>query len=430
MTEFYTSVTLERDLCNGCINCIKRCPTEAIRVRKGKAVITNKFCIDCGECIRICPYHAKKAVYRKMDYMKKYEYTVALPEPALYGQFNNLYDVNIILTGLKNIGFDDVFEVSAAAELVSLLTGEYVENNRNKWPIISTACPAVVRLISIKFPSLIESLLPIKHPNEIAADMARKRAMEKTGLPADKIGIICISPCPAKVTSIKSPIGIEKSNIDAVFAIKDIYPELLKSMEENKDNIEELSSSGKLGLGWGFISGEARGLMTENYLAADGIENVMRVLEELEENKIKNLKYVELNACSAGCVGGVMTVENPYVARVKLQRLRIDIPYKKMDLSKIDKDILENSHWEKEMDYKPVFNLADNMQDGIQKISEVKKLMTRFPGLDCGSCGAPTCKALAEDIVRGVANEKYCFAVLSKLYKEATHENQPINRFK
>lgn len=427
MSEFYTSVALEKDLCNGCINCIKRCPTEAIRVRKEKAVIINKFCIDCGECIRICPYRAKKAVHKKVDYMKKFEYTVALPEPALYGQFNNMNDVNIILTGLKRMGFDDVYEVSAASEFVTLLTKKYVEKYENRWPIISTACPAVVRLISVKFPSLIECLLPIKHPNEIAAEMALKRAIQKTGLPREKIGIICISPCPAKVTSIRSPIGMKKSNIDAVFAIKDIYPILIHSMEEAKDNIEDLSISGRIGMRWGSASGEALGVMSENYLAADGIENVMRVLEELEGEKIPSLKFVELNACSAGCVGGVLTVENPYVARVKLQRIRRDMPYLKREIDINREELVKGAYWEQKIDYKPVFTLGDNMIDSIIKVSEVEKLCAKFPGLDCGSCGAPTCKALAEDVVRGVAKEKDCYAILRKLYKEATHDSDGID---
>ena len=81
MDKFYHSVRLDESLCKGCINCIKRCPTEAIRVRGGKASINNKFCIDCGECIRVCPHHAKLATYDKLDVMKKYRYTVGLPAP-------------------------------------------------------------------------------------------------------------------------------------------------------------------------------------------------------------------------------------------------------------------------------------------------------------------------------------------------------------
>ena len=142
MDKFYHSVRLDESLCKGCINCIKRCPTEAIRVRGGKASINNKFCIDCGECIRVCPHHAKLATYDKLDVMKKYKYTVALPAPSLYSQFNNLDDVNIVLNALLLMGFDDVFEVSAAAELVSEATRQYISEHEEQLPLISTACPS------------------------------------------------------------------------------------------------------------------------------------------------------------------------------------------------------------------------------------------------------------------------------------------------
>ena len=104
--EFFHSVTLDRDKCKGCINCIKRCPTEAIRVRNGKAKIISERCIDCGECIRVCPHHAKKAIYDPLSVIDNYEYTIALPAPSFYGQFNNLDDVDIVLSALLDLGFD------------------------------------------------------------------------------------------------------------------------------------------------------------------------------------------------------------------------------------------------------------------------------------------------------------------------------------
>jgi ferredoxin len=84
MDKFYHSVRLDEDLCKGCINCIKRCPTQAIRVQDGKARINKKFCIDCGACIRVCPHHAKHAVYDPLEEMNRFQYTVALPPPASY----------------------------------------------------------------------------------------------------------------------------------------------------------------------------------------------------------------------------------------------------------------------------------------------------------------------------------------------------------
>jgi len=421
MGEFYTSVHLDQSLCKGCINCIKRCPTEAIRVRNGKAVITKEFCIDCGECIRICKNHAKLPTTDSMDNISEYKYVVALPAPSLYAQANNLDDVNIVLTALKEMGFDDVFEVSAGAEIVSAVSRKYIEEHQEKWPLISTACPSVVRLIRVRFPNLIDHLLPIKPPMEIAAEMARKEAMKKTGLPSEDIGIFFISPCPAKVTSVKSPIGYEKSNVDQVVAIKDIYPRLISAMTHVAENntVEDLSRSGKIGIGWGRIGGEAAGLLTDSYLAADGIENVIKVLEDLEDRKFsKTLSFIELNACTGGCVGGVLQVENPFLAIVKLKGLRKYLPVARTHEK--PEDI--NPEWTQNVEYLPVFKLGDNMLESLTMMSKVDELCKKFPGLDCGSCGAPTCKALARDIVRGVANEKDCIHILREYIHKISDE--------
>lgn len=420
MDKFYNSVRLDENLCKGCINCIKRCPTQAIRVRNGKAAITKEFCIDCGECIRICPHHAKLSTYDQIEIMKKYQYTVALPAPSLYGQFNNLDDINIVLTALKKMGFDDVYEVSGAAEVVSQASRKYIETHKEQWPIISTACPSVVRLIRVRFPNLIEHLLPIQAPVDVAASLARKRAMEMTGLSSEKIGIIFVSPCPAKVTAARIPLGIEESQIDGVLAIKDVYPKLLSAMKDvvESDRVEDLSISGKIGLSWGGSGGEAGGLLTDSYLAADGIENVIRVLEDLEDQKFAKLEFIELNACSGGCVGGVLTVENPYVAKVKLKRLRKYMPVACNHIY-IEPSQVE---WTEAVEYEPVFKLGDSMKESIDMIAKVEGLCKKFPGLDCGSCGAPTCKALAEDVVRGVAHERDCVHLLREYIHKISDE--------
>lgn len=410
MDKFFHSVYLNEALCKGCINCIKRCPTEAIRVRKGKAVITNQFCIDCGECVRICSHHAKLIRFDHIDVLEKYEYTVALPAPSFYAQFNNLEDINIVLTALLYLGFDDVYEVSSAAELVSAASRKYIEEHPDKWPIVSTACPSVVRLIRVRFPNLIDHLLPILPPVEVAAMLAREEAIKKTGLPGDKIGIIFISPCPSKVTYSKSPLGVRKSQIDNVLAVKEIYKDLLPLMKKAKESPKNLSSSGKIGIGWGGSGGEAAGLITDSYLAADGIENVIRVLEDLEDEKFSNLKFIELNACSGGCVGGVLTVENPYVAKVKLKKLNKYLPISLTHFEHTED--FEQYYWSDPVKYEPVYQLGDNMPESIAMLNRVEELCQQFPGLDCGSCGAPTCKALAEDIVRGNAVESDCIHIL------------------
>jgi iron only hydrogenase large subunit-like protein len=347
-----------------------------------------------------------------------YEYKVALPAPSLYGQFNNLDDVNIVLTALKKIGFNDVYEVSGAAELISAKSRRYVEKHREKWPLISTACPSVTRLIRVRFPNLIDHLLPLQAPVDLAAKLAREKAVKESGLPPEKIGIFFITPCPAKVTAVKSPLGIKKSEINGVIAMREVYPKLLPHMVEVQNEVEELAISGKIGIGWGHTGGEAGGLLTDSYLSADGIENVIRVLEDLEDQKIASLEFIELNACSGGCVGGVLTVENPFVAMVKLKRLRKYMPIA-LNHIKLAK---EEGLWTQDVEYEPVFKLGDNMKESIAKMAKVEELSGKFPGLDCGACGAPTCKALAEDVVRGVAKERNCVYLLKEFVHKLSDE--------
>lgn len=413
MDTFFHSVHLESDLCKGCINCIKRCPTEAIRVRNGKAHIIKEFCIDCGECIRICPHHAKKATFDSFDILHKYKHTVALPAPSLYGQFNNLEDINIVLKGLIDIGFDDVYEVSAAAEMISELTRDYIKNHEHKLPVINSACPSVVRLIRVRFPNLIDLLLPLKTPMDLAASLARKRAVENTGLRSNEIGIIFISPCPAKVTSVYSPLGSEKSEVDAVIGMSEVYPRLVQVMKRTDDSGDSEEDnyvmSGKIGITWGESGGEAAGVLSDSYLAADGIENVIRVLEDIEDQKLPNLEFIELNACSGGCVGGVLAVENPYIAKAKIHKLRRYLP---VSLNRLDGKVPDKAYWDTDVEYQPVYRLSQDLDESINLMAEVEELLSRLPGLDCGSCGAPSCKALAEDVARGIAKEKDCIYIL------------------
>ena len=413
MDRFFHSVTLDKDKCLGCTNCIKRCPTEAIRVREGKAQIISERCIDCGECIRVCPHHAKKARYDHLSVLEGWKYKIAIPAPALFGQFNNLDDIDIVLTGLKQMGFDDVYEVSRGAELVSDATRKLMADGRLPKPVISSACPAVVRLIRVRFPDLCDHVLNLNAPMEVSAMMAKRAASERTGIPIEEIGAFFITPCPAKVTDIKMPIGTEGSWCDGAIAISEVFP-LLSHRMDKLETVEPIGQSGLIGVSWAGSCGESAALLNEKYLAADGIENVIRVLEELEDERIRELDFVELNACSGGCVGGVLCVENGYVAKARLQRLRKYLP---VSQNHLDGGVPRDMEWTEPLEFAPVLKLSQNLEEAMQMMEEIDVICEGLPGLDCGSCGAPSCRALAEDVVRGAARTSDCVFVMREQVK-------------
>lgn len=429
MSLYIHSVALDEEKCKGCTNCVKRCPTEAIRIRDGHAVITSERCIDCGECIRLCPYNAKKAVSDSFEIIEKYKWKIALPAPAMYGQFDNLDDIDYVISGLIKCGFDDVYEVAKAAELVSAYTRRYISQSNIKKPVISSACPVIARLISVRFPYLCDNLLPILPPVEIAAKLAKEEAQKKhPELLPEEIGVFFISPCPAKASYVKNPIGVDKSAIDGVLAMNDIYFRLIGIMK--KDILpEQLSETGIIGISWAGTGGEATALFNDKYLAADGIENIIKVLDEIENENFAELEFIELNACHGGCVGGALTVENPYIAKARLQNLRRYLPVSR---NRVKQDSADDYMvpcgylWNSPIKYIPVSQLDDDREEAMKKMADIQSIYERFPHLDCGSCGAPTCRAFAEDIIKGDADITGCIFILREMF-EKSHQKPEDN---
>ena len=416
MNLYEHSVYLDTPKCNGCTTCLKHCPTQAIRIRNGHAVINQERCIDCGECIRVCPNSAKKAKCKKLSEMDRFKWKIALPAPTLYGQFDNLDDIDYILDGLLKIGFDDVFEVSAAAELVSAYTRNYLKNDMVKKPAISSACPVVVRLIGLRFPSLKDNIINMLPPMEVAADLARKRAKaEHPELSDDEIGVCFISPCPAKVSYVRNGFADYKSKVDVVVSIKDIYFQLISAMKYGSE-VKAMSNSGMIGIGWASSGGEATAIFNEKYLAADGIDNIIRVLDQIENGNIPPLEFIELNGCTGGCVGGVLTIQNPFIAKARLQSLRRYLPVSQNFIPKDSENELPPELLFGDLPvYRPISRLSDSMSESMRMMSEIQKLKEELPGIDCGSCGAPSCRAFAEDVVKCEACLEDCLIRQHKL---------------
>jgi len=413
--KYLHSVTLVPDKCHGCTHCLDYCPTEAIRIREGKAVINPDRCIDCGECIRVCKNKAKKAVYDKLEIITNYKFKIALPAPTLYGQFDNLDDLDYVIEGLYSMGFDYVYEVSRAAELISEYTRRYLKRTDIPRPVINSACPVILRLISLRFPSLANHVMPLMSPMETAAIHARREAKRlHPELCDDDIGVFFISPCPAKVSYVKNHPDNRRPLIDAVISMKEVYFKLISHMSRENTG-EHVSRSGVVGLSWATSGGESAAIFNDKYLAADGIDNVIQVLEQIENNALPSLEFVELNSCPGGCVGGVMTVANPFIAKARLQGLRRYLPVtRNFAGGKESGEVPDEFIIHTELPKRRIGTFSPDERLSLQDMAKIEELSQKLPQIDCGVCGAPTCHAFAEDVVRGQADISGCIVCTLK----------------
>ena len=414
----FHSVRLDKEKCKACTNCLKRCPTEAIRVRGGRAHIIDERCIDCGECIRVCDYHAKYAQTDPLASINRFKYKIALPAPALYGQFKHLISASQVLEGLLKMGFDDVFEVAEGADIVTRAIRERMRNiDHSHYPIISSACPAIVRLIRVRFPDLIPHIIDVRQPMEVAAMVAKQEFCKKNNVPPEEVGCFFITPCAAKMTAIRNPIGHETSAVDGAISMLEIYG-LLTSQLKNTSIDTNISRASAYGVGWANSGGEAAAVCPEHSMSVDGIENVIRVLEEIENDKLQDLVFFEGSACTGGCVGGPLTFENNYVARGAIRALMhgcdITHPDEKVKVSYLTKYHLIG---DKHITANSAMKLDDDIVEAMRKMEQMEEIVNRLPGYDCGSCGSPTCRTFAEDIVRGYATEMDCIHILKERLK-------------
>lgn len=389
------TVVLDDEKCIGCITCMRRCPTEAIRIVNGKAKIQYEKCINCGECIRSCKGGAKRPVYDSFDLVKSYPYKIALSSPSLFGQFNHLDDPNYVIEGLLALGFDEVFEVGLAAELVTDCSKKLMAEGKLPRPVISTACPAVVELILMKFHELADHMLEVYAPAKIAAKLAKKRAIGR-GIPADDIGIFFISPCPAKVYSLHKEEVSNEKYISGVLSQSDVYFRLVEKMNKI-EKPRKLGKCGHFGINWGSSGGESNGLGLGNYIHCSGIRNVLGLLTEMSDGKLDGADFVEMNVCPGGCVGGVLNVENPFIARNKMRQLaeKMKTPPATMEEFGLTTDFFL---WDKEPEPITSFRFDSDVFAAMEKMMLVEEYLKKLPGIDCGACGAPSCRTHAEDV--------------------------------
>jgi len=414
-TELVHYVQIDESLCNGCVLCMKVCPTKAIRVKEGKVARIEGVCIDCWECVRVCPKGAIKAIPSDTFDLTEKNNIIVSPSTVLYSQFGQDVLPNDVLLGLKRMGFGYIHDQSYTSEIFNLAIELYIKENREKpnspLPFISPVCPVVVGLIAYRFPSLLRHIPPLVTPREIVAREGKARLSAKHGREPEEFKVLHITPCPSKMICLKESILQKRSFLDAAIGINSVYEELKNNIKDVEEDIV-LHHSGGIGLSWGMSGGEISGLDL-HCLAIPGLQETIHYLEKIEMGLLGDIDYVEFRACSEGCLGGPFTVMDKYQGKRNLQKLvrmfgvekRIKYGYVKKLYEKgwffTDKSQVPGGEELPQL-------TSSEISRAIEKQNRIEEILRLLPRKECGACGCPDCSTFAEDVVDGKDSLQSC----------------------
>jgi len=406
-------VQINESLCNGCVLCMKACPTKAIRIREGKARIEG-VCIDCCECIRVCPRAAIQAITSGSLDLTEKDNVIVSPSTVLYSQFGEDILPNDVLLGLKRMGFGYIHDQSYTSEIFNLAVELYIKENRDKpdapLPFISPVCPVVVSLIAYKFQSLLSHIPPLVTPREIVAREGKLRLAARHGLDAEAFKVVHITPCPSKMICMNESILQKHSYLDAAIGINSIYEELRNNIQDVEEDIV-LHHSGGIGLSWGMSGGEISGVDL-NCLAVSGLRETIRYLEKIEMGLLGDIDYIEFRACTEGCLGGPFTVMDKYQGKRHIQKLvrmfgverRVKYGYVKKLYDKGWFFTNKRPSLQRELTQPSPSDIAR----GIERQNRIEDILRLLPRKECGACGCPDCATFAEDVADGRVSIQDC----------------------
>ena len=238
----------------------------------------------------------------------------------------------------------------------------------------------ILRLIQVSFPALLDNVIDFVSPMEAAAKIAKEEYAQKHGVDKADVGVFFITPCAAKMTAVKSPVGQEKSHVDGVIAIKDVYAQMRAAMKQGFSPLE-IDRASVVGIKWAIPGGEVEAVGIKSSLCVDGIDNVINVLEAIEDARFRNLTYFEGLACVNGCLGGPLTVENSFVAKNRLRSVMNRTLQKTVQRREIFEDAVQTLRMTRPIEPSDALQFSGTMKERIEREERIELLEQRIRDL-------------------------------------------------
>jgi anti-sigma regulatory factor (Ser/Thr protein kinase)/Na+-translocating ferredoxin:NAD+ oxidoreductase RNF subunit RnfB len=415
------------DRCRDCRRCLVACPTQAIRVRNGAPVVLEHLCVDCTDCIGACTPQAltvRSEVSSLSDLNQRADTVLAVP-PALLAGCGANYPPARVLAGLRTLGFADVITVAPFEE--ALREAAWRETTRredarredpparddsspHRGPLIVPSCPAVVNLIELRFPSLVPQLAPFESAWE---------ALQATY--ADR-SVAYVVSCPSQRSALLAHDQAEVPGSGASTRAEYLTPDLLRQavmMRMNEQAAAPAPRAGRPGAGPEAVAAEtdrdaaAVTASEAGVLSVTGMSHVIAVLERVENGLLDDVGLIEPYACAGGCFGSPLLFEDHHVALRRWNNARAGLDTHDAALAggAVPRGAARPAAaTARRRPYaaRPGIRLDPDMARAIEKLGHLQAVKRSLPGRDCGACGAPTCAALAEDIVMQRAGVDLC----------------------
>ena len=400
-------IKLTEQNCQDCYKCIRNCLTKAIRYSDGHAEILPDECIDCGDCVVACPRHGnfvENDLQTVQRWVRAGRQVVASVDPSFIAEFD-VSCIEDLAEALKQLGFDAVEEMAIGAEIVSREYERIMLENQTD-VLISSVCPSINQLIRKFYPEMLKYLAPVASPLQVHGRRLRRQYPEAS--------VVYIGPCYARKREAH-----DTGCCDAVMMFSDLK-QWMYEKGVHCQNSHTRTSRGIRARRYPRQDGIVKSMTRVagwNRVSIDGVGDCIAALEEMRLRGADKV-FLEMTACEGSCVNGPAIRSNRYENRIN-GTVAVNSYAGEFDFGVQEPEPISAVYTPE-----PVNRVLPD-EEAVEAVLERLNKSTAHTALNCGCCGYPTCREMAQALCQGKAQLDMC---LPYLHEQAErHSREVVN---